>query len=171
MNATAFTPATAFRASWAELRTAAAHGCAVAQAEMERRNAKAPKTVAAAVARGAELSAVLAARKASKPAPAFAYAKSSSDLASGLSVAEKPLSPKVERALRTKGVMAAMLQDMREGGFDVPAEQPKAKPQRDSLKAVRADMDARFAEVNARLDLVLDRLGKLAARGVKTPTV
>ena len=155
------TPALAFAATGAALRAAAALGCVHAQAEIARRASKPAKTVAQLRSRGdiAAANARVAAAQAPKaqPAPAFAYV-------------QPELTPAVERKLRTKGVMAAMLESLKTDPQMLPpelrkeptVEAPKApaaetpaKPKRDSIAAVRKDMDARFAKTDERLSTLI----------------
>lgn len=158
------TPALAFAATGVALRAAAALGCPNALAEIARRASKPAKSVAQLRSRGqvAEAAARIAQAQAPKaqPAPAFAYAQpSAADLA-----------PNVERKLRRKGVMSAMLEALRTDPQMLPpelrkeptVEAPKApaaetpaKPKRDTIAAVRKDMDAKFAKTDERLSTLI----------------
>lgn len=123
---------TYFTLSGSLLRAAAAAGDAAAQAEIDRRAAKAPVTVAALRSRGmtAEAQARITAAKPYKPRQAAVA------------------------FTRTKEALKA-----------VP-DAPAAAPKRDSLKAVRADMDARFD----RIESALTQLADVQARMVEMLT-
>lgn len=147
-----FTQTHAFAATGADLRARAASGCPVATAEIARRSQKAPKTVAALRSRGLVAEAAARVAAAQKPAAVFARVEPS---------------PTVMRKLRTKGVMSAMLQSLKEGALGTPAafkrvepaaEVEVAAPKRDSLKAVRTDM----AAMDAKLDKVLGAVETLS---------
>lgn len=137
-----------FSKSGIALRVLAAEGDKLAIAEIQRRASKPVRTVAQAHSRGL---------------PGF----------KGVTFAftEPALDKPVKKALRTKGVKAAMLAELRNPASDMyppevranapqKAQEPASAPRagRDTLKAVRADM----AATNARIDALTASVADLA---------